>query len=220
MTQAPLAWFEPLYARADGNPALIPWAHLRPHPLLESWLDQPGLEVADADTLVVGCGLGDDADELARRGCRVTAFDLSGTAVAWARDRHGDGPDGARHPIRWEVADLFQPPENWRGMFGLVVEVRTIQSLTAELRDAAMQAIAGFVGTGGFLLHIGLLATSAEAAEEVEGPPWPLAPAELVAYEAAGLERLALEHPSVGDDRTMEIRATFRREDRAGPVVQ
>ena len=34
------AWFEPLYASAEGDPSKIPWADERPNPWLVEWLDQ------------------------------------------------------------------------------------------------------------------------------------------------------------------------------------
>ena len=204
------AWFEPLYERAAGNAAEVPWARLAPSPHLLRWLDQPGLEVAGSDALVVGCGLGDDAAELARRGCRVTAFDLSATAVGWARRRFEDDEVVVRR-VEWRVADLLDLPRDLRSSAGLVVEVRTVQSLPEELRDEAMTAIASTVAPGGVLVHVGLLATSPRAAHEWEGPPWALAPEELAAYERAGLERRDLAHPGDTDGPAMEVVLTMQR---------
>lgn len=206
-------WFEPLYDAAAGDAGQVPWARGEPDPLLLSWLDQPGLEVAGSDTLVVGCGLGDDAAELARRGCRVVAFDISPTAVAWARERFaGSG-------VEFLVADLLDLPGGLVASAGLVVEVRTVQSLPEELRGDAMAAIAAAVAPGGVLVHVGLVATNPRAAMTWDGPPWALAPDELVAYEQAGLQRLDLAHPTppagpagdVGD--AMEVVLTMRRPD-------
>lgn len=205
MDEDATSWFEPLYAAADGDADRVPWARRAPDPLLLSWLDQPGLAVAGSDALVVGCGLGDDAAELARRGCRVTAFDLSATAVDWARRRFGGlGVD-------WRVADLLDLSRDLVASAGLVVEVRTVQSLPERLRAAAMRAVASTVAPGGVLVHVGLLATSPRAAHEWEGPPWALSPDELRAYEDAGLQRLDLAHPEGADDRAMEVVLTMRR---------
>jgi SAM-dependent methyltransferase len=197
--------FDRLYASADGDPGAVPWARLAPSPLLLGWLDQPGLDVSGSDVLVVGCGLGDDAAELARRGCRVTAFDLSATAVDWARDRFAD------LGVTWDVGDLLDLPSSYTQSFGLVVEVRTIQSLPEDLRPAALAAVAGTVAPGGVLVHAGLMATSPRSAKQWEGPPWALSPDELRAYEAAGLERLSLAHPDAGDDPAMEVVLTLQR---------
>lgn len=200
-------WFEPLYEAAAGDADAVPWARGEPSPLLRAWLDQPGLEVADSDALVVGCGLGDDAAELARRGCRVVAFDLSPTAVAWARERFADTG------VEFLVADLLDLPGRLRASAGLVVEVRTMQSLPQELRPDAMRAIAATVAPGGLLVHVGLVATSPRAARTAEGPPWPLSPDELATYEQAGLVRLDLAHPPDVDDDVMEVVLTLQRPD-------
>ncbi len=204
-------WFEPLYDAAAGDPGQVPWARGEPDRLLRSWLDQPGLEVAGSDALVVGCWLGDDASELARRGCRVVAFDVSPTAVAWARERFADSG------VEFLVADLLDLPDRLVASAGLVVEVRTVQSLAEELRGDAMAAIAATVAPGGLLVHVGLLATNPRAAMTWDGPPWPLSPDELGAYEQAGLERLDLAHPPQSTESAeasgdaMEVVLTMQR---------
>ena len=70
---------------------------------------------------MVGCGLGDDAEELAARGFVVTAFDISAAAVAWCKQRF------PASRVNHELADLLQPPQSWdSGSF--IVEIYTIQS--------------------------------------------------------------------------------------------
>lgn len=215
MDQDGTDWFEPVYDQADGDADRVPWARGAPSPLLTSWLDQPGLEVAGSDVLVVGCGLGDDAAELARRGCRVVAFDVSESAVAWARQRFADASLAGSCEFR--VADLLDLPDDLVASAGLVVEVRTVQSLHERLRDDALRAIASTVAPGGLLVHIGLVATNPRAAATWDGPPWALAPDELGAYEAAGLQRLGLAHPPGVDGDAMEVVLTLQRPDPDAP---
>lgn len=211
--------YEAVYAQADGDAGAVPWAAQAPHAHLVGWLDQPGLDVTDVDAVVVGAGLGDDAVELARRGCRVTAFDISPTAVAWAQER----TRGAtyRHPIDWRVVDLLELPADMVGAFGLVVEVRTVQSLPGSIRDEAMLAIAALVGADGWLVATTLLATSDEAARTWEGPPWAQAPAELAAYRAGGLERITLDHPPLVEPAppAMDVRLVLHRPPRPADTV-
>jgi hypothetical protein len=82
--------FEAMYARADGDATVIPWSHRAPHPLLVAWLDEAaeGSPFGSGQALVIASGLGDDAEELARRGWEVTAFDASPTAIAWTERRY------------------------------------------------------------------------------------------------------------------------------------
>jgi SAM-dependent methyltransferase len=199
-------WFERLYAGADGDPRRIPWARGAPHRYVTDWLDQPGLDVTGVDAVVVGCGLGDEAADLARRGCRVTAFDVSPTAVEWARRRFPDVD------VDWRVVDLFDLPDDLLGAFGLVVEVRTVQSLPADRRDEAMHAVAALAGPGGYVVATLLLATSDTAARSWSGPPWALAPSELATFAMAGLERDGLDHPTgQQDEPAMEVRLVLHR---------
>ncbi len=92
-------WFEELYAEARSE-ADISWADLVPNPSLVEWLDA---HPVSGRALKVGAGLGDDAEELARRGLTVTAFDIAPTAVAWARRRFPDSR------VDYVVADVLAP---------------------------------------------------------------------------------------------------------------
>lgn len=197
-------WFEPLYARANRDASAVPWAGMEPMPQLVSWLDQLDGGVDGLTALVVGCGLGDDAAELARRGAIVTAFDVSATAVQWARERFGE------LGIDFVVADLFDLPAGWARSFDVVVEVRTIQSLPPSVRAPASAAVGRCVGPQGLLVVVALLATSQAAREAAGGPPWPLAPAELADFRVDGLDRLELAHPR-DSGAAMDVVATFAR---------
>jgi SAM-dependent methyltransferase len=171
-------WFERLYAEAGGDPGAISWADLAPNPLLVEWLERHPVR-RGARVLVPGCGLGEEAALLAAAGADVTAFDVSSTALEWARRRH---PGAA---VRWCRADLLDPPPEWRRAFDLVVEVYTLQCLPGAPRAAAIERLAGCVGAGGTLVAIGRLR---DDDTEPDGPPWPLARRELQGFEHAGLE--------------------------------
>ena len=165
----PLGWFEPLYAGATDDLAAIPWADQRPNPNLLAWLDaHPAL--AGRSALVVGCGLGDDAEELARRGLRATAFDISPTAIGWCRRRF---PASGVHYV---VADLLSPPPEWTGAFDLVFESYTLQVLSPDLRRPAMQSLSRFLAPRGALL---LISRGREPIDPPGEMPWPLTRHEL-----------------------------------------
>ena len=167
----PLAWFDELYREAARGDAIVPWDDRRANPLLVRWLDAHP-PAAGARALDVGCGTGDNAAELARRGWDVTAFDVAPAAIAAARVRFPDVP------IRWEVASATDPPAAWRGAFELVVEIFTLQVLPPEPRRRAAVALASLVAPGGTLV---VIARAREPHEPEGAMPWPLTRAELEA---------------------------------------
>jgi len=197
------AWFEERYraARADGTrPG---WADLRPNPNLTSWLDRAGLFLGRA--VVVGCGYGDDAGELARRGFSVTAFDVAPTAVDAATERFPGVP------VDWRTGDLFDLPPEWIGAFDLVVEIFTVQALPLSLRLRASHAVRSLVAPGGTLF---LFARGRDEGDSLNAnPPWPLTPADIAAIDGEGFERLSFE--DYGDPaeeaRPRRFRAVWRR---------
>ena len=82
----PTGWFEALYqeAEAQSDTTEIPWADGVPNPdLLTFWRNHP-LPSANKSALVVGSGLGDDAQQLAAWGFQTTAFDISESAIMTA----------------------------------------------------------------------------------------------------------------------------------------
>ncbi len=202
----PTGWFDPIYVQADGDASKVPWASMAPHNHVTGWLDQ--VDLTGVDAIVVGCGLGDDAAELARRGAKVTAFDVSQQAVDWARSRFAD------LDIDWQVGDVLDLHPDWLGAFGLVVEVRTVQSLPVKFRARAMAGVASLVGPGGYLLAVLHLATSAEAQAKFGGPPWPFAPSELADWAMAGLTRIELAHPPhvPAHAEVTDVRTVWQRE--------
>jgi SAM-dependent methyltransferase len=181
----PTGWFEPLYAAASGDERQVPWADLAPNPGLLAWARRAGATARKRGrALVIGCGLGDDAQELARWGMQVVAFDVSATAVAWAKRRF---PESA---VRYEEADLLAPPPAWTRSFDLVFEAYTLQSLPQSVLPAAIDRVAAFVAPGGTLL---VIARARDDHEEIEGPPWPLAASDFDRIERAGLTVVRFE---------------------------
>lgn len=156
----------------------MPWAALAPNPHLLDWLAGNPVGLDGREVLVVGCGLGDDAEVIAARGGVVTAFDIAPTAVAAARRRF------PRSPVTYVAADLLQPPPDWQGRFDLVVEIYTLQVLPGAARARAVAGLAQLTAPAGSVLVISRLR------DEQDPPgmmPWPLAAGELRALIDAGL---------------------------------
>ncbi len=197
------SWFERLYATAKGDASLVQWADLRPNPSLEEWARKTGLSGKGKAALVIGCGLGDDAEELARLGFHVTAFDISGTAVAWCRRRF---PCSA---VEYRVADLFSPPASWVGAFDFVLEAYTLQVLPPDVRQMAAERIASFVAPGGTLL---VICRGRELDDDPGAMPWPLTRGELDAFKRCALHEASFEDYLDGETPPVRrLRVEYRR---------
>lgn len=170
-----MAWFETVYATSEGDAAAVPWADMAPKPQLVEWLNENPGEGRRA--LDVACGLGDNAEAIAAAGYETTAFDLSPSAVSWAKERFSGTP------VHYLAADLLNPPPDWYGAFDLVHECYTIQALAGDLRERAVEAVAGFVRPGGTLL---VITRTRPEETDADGPPWPLTPSDLARFEALG----------------------------------
>ena len=179
--------YDELYRGAKGDPSKIPWADLKPNVNVTAWLDRemPGATPgAGQRALVVGCGLGDDAEELARRGFSVTAFDISRTAIEWCRKRFRNSR------VAYVVADLLEPPTAWPRAFDFVLESYTIQAMPLELRERALRQVADFVAPRGRLLIV------CRARDETDPPgdlPYPLTRHELDLLWHLGLRATSFE---------------------------
>ncbi|MET7970593.1 class I SAM-dependent methyltransferase [Micromonospora sp. NPDC005305] len=197
----PIGRFERLYADAERGVAVVPWDLDRAHSLLSEWTDRTRPDGSGRRAVVVGCGFGRDAEHLARLGFATVAFDISPTAVRTARLRHPDSP------VRYETADLLDPPHDWLGGFDFVLESMNVQALPAELRQRAIPAAGRLVAPGGTLL---VIAAGRRDDEVVEGPPWPLARAEVDAFAAGPLTPAPVEE-IVAPDGGLRWRAEFHR---------
>lgn len=183
-------WFDAFYREAGGDNEQIPWADLEPNKFFKIWADNIGLKGNGRKALVVGCGLGDDAKYLDELGFRVTGFDISPTAIEWAKRLH------AETDIQFEVADLFDPPGRWlpptaggtdrTGAFDFVLEVYTIQPLPIEIREQVIDSIAAFVANDGELV---VVTRGREDDEEPAELPWPLSRRDLSRFETHGLRQ-------------------------------
>jgi 2-polyprenyl-3-methyl-5-hydroxy-6-metoxy-1,4-benzoquinol methylase len=203
----PTGWFEVLYAEANWDETAIPWESGQPHPTFQTWLTQRNFKAdpPGQKALVVACGLGHDAEKLARLGFAVTAFDISPTAIAWCHRRF------PHSSVNYHVADLFDPPLQWLAGFDFVLDIYTIQALPPFMHEQTVAAIAGLVRPGGRLLA-SYLGREDERLLSY-GPPWPLAKFELDWFQQHGLTELAFEdyEEMVGEFCVRRFRAEYQK---------
>jgi SAM-dependent methyltransferase len=196
-------WFDALYKESGGDTEKIPWADMTPNRFFQAWAESTGLKGDGRKALVVGCGLGDDAKYLHDLGFRVTAFDISPTAIEWAKKVYGDSD------IQFEIADLFQPYRGWLGAFDFVLEIYTIQPLPMEMRPKVIDAIAAFIAPGGTLL---VVCRGREDDEEVGEVPWPLSKSDLSRFEANALREIDFQEFWDEEDEQRRFVVEYERE--------
>lgn len=177
----PTGWFEDLYAESRAGRAEVPWDVPAPSAHLRA-LDLPAGDGRRA--LVVGCGPGRDAEYVASLGYRVTAFDISATAIGLARERHPGTT------VDYVVADLLDPPAPWGQAFDLVLESNNVQALPASIRATAIATVGTFVAPGGTLIVLAAATTRIDS--DGDGPPWPLTRAEVDAFATGGLRPVSV----------------------------
>lgn len=182
----PTAWFETLYAAGQRGQIDMPWDRATPLPSLRDWLQAkaPG---AGRSAVVVGCGLGVDAEFVAAHGFHTTAFDISRTAIRTAQQRYPDSP------VDYRTADMLCLPREWQHAFDLVVEVINIQALPVSLRHQAIAAVANLVTEGGTLLAIENIRQDGDPLPN--RPPWPFSRAEIESFANHGLHTVAIQCP-------------------------
>jgi SAM-dependent methyltransferase len=180
----PTGWFERVYAAAESGQTAVPWDRGAPSRYVTGWAAARAPAGPGKRALVVGCGLGDDAEFVAGLGFGTVAFDIAPTAIAAARRRF---PGSA---VRYQTADLLDPPPQWHQAFDLVVESLTLQALPDPPRHDAITRLGGLVAAGGTLI---VIARAREPGQSVQGPPWALSRAEIDALAGDGLEPVRIE---------------------------
>jgi hypothetical protein len=206
LTSDPTGWFEELYVKAGAGEAEVPWEREEPNPRFVAWARERELDTAGKRAIVVGSGLGMDAEYVGRLGFDTTAFDVAPTAIRVTKARFPDSN------VNYVVADLLIPPPEWRQAFDFVFESITVQALPPEFHAEATRRVTELVAPGGTLL---VLSAAGEDGDEPDGPPWPLTRAEIEAFAQGGLEMVELEelHDDAGGVESFphRWRAEFRR---------
>jgi SAM-dependent methyltransferase len=176
----PNGWFEEFYDQAGGDISKVYWADLKPNPLLVAWIEEHPVP-AGKRAITIGCGLGDDAEMLARNGYQVTAFDISSSAIDMCRKRY---PDSI---VDYRIADLFNPPVDWKRGFDLLYECNTIQILVGLSRIRALEAISDLAISGGEII---VSCRSRKVGEQLDAFPLALDRDEIDGFQRAGLSEI------------------------------
>jgi SAM-dependent methyltransferase len=185
----PTRWFEEIWSAGARREIAVPWDRDTAYPPVLDFVDGKGPGVGRR-AVVVGAGLGADAELLAAHGYSTVAFDIAPSAVELARRRH---PDSA---VTYRVADLLDLPSELVGVFDLVIEVFTVQAMPRSLRSDAVAGVRRLLAPGGEALVIQFVRPDGAVDE---GPPWLLDRTEMESFAAGGvhLTRLGIHpHPS------------------------
>jgi 2-polyprenyl-3-methyl-5-hydroxy-6-metoxy-1,4-benzoquinol methylase len=181
----PTSWFDAMYRSASGDAGAIPWARLGPNPMLVEWLGMHHIEATGKRALVVGCGLGDDAEALAKYGFDVSAFDISPEAIEWCHRRFPESP------VHYTVDNLLALTDDWNGRFHFIMEAYTLQALPDQtLRMQAAKNLARCLAPNGVLL---VICFGREPNEVQASLPWPLSPDDLAIFPQCGLREVSFE---------------------------
>ena len=200
----PADWFEPLYAAANKNGEGVPWANMDTHPSFSRWLSQNQLLGINKLALVIGCGMGDDAIELEKRGFQVTAFDVSDTAIKFCKERF------PQTTVNFVQADLLKNQAQWYKKFDFVLEIYTLQALPPKYEKELIQKIAEFLAPDGQLLVVAEVSKKERTFEN--GPPWLLTPQHIDAFISCGLSvtRKNIQQDTSNHDETTTYVTTFK----------
>jgi len=141
----PTGWCNSIYEDAQGDYTAVFWADLEPSPYLVQWCKQNPISTKQK-AIVIGCGVGDDAQALDELGYEVTAFDISPEAIKLCKDRYPNSK------VNYLVADLFDYPKQWLESFDLIYECNTIQILPGKYRIKAREAISSLANKNAHVL--------------------------------------------------------------------
>jgi len=199
----PTGWFDSIYTDAQGDHKAVFWADLEPNPYLLNWLNRDIVEHVGRKAIVVGCGVGDDAEALSEAGYEVTAFDISPEAIRLCKKRY----PGTR--VNYLVADLFNYPSSWAEGFALVYECNTIQVLPGKYRILARDAMVSLIAPQGYIL---VSCRSRNKGEQEDDIPLPLDREEIDGFIRCGLsEESFIAYDDTQDPPVPHFFATYKK---------
>lgn len=133
-----------IYKETNNQPG---WDLNGPTPILKHII--PQLKIPKSRILVVGCGRGHDAFELAQRGNVVTAVDFSEEAIKEAKRLYPESEN-----LKFLQADVFNLPEKYFGYFDIVFEHTLFCAIDPSKRNALVKVYKSMLADHGHLLGI------------------------------------------------------------------
>ncbi len=153
------------------------WDKGAPSPPMRQYLERHAVK---GRALVPGCGHGHEVVMAVEHGLDAIGLDIAPTAVAEARALY---PQLAE---RFVTGDLFDPPEEMRGAFDVVLEHTCMSGLPPALRADYRRGIDLTLRPGGLLIGVWFINPDLDPGDE--GPPFPLSVPDLTALFAKGYE--------------------------------
>jgi len=146
------AWSSPAYWQDRFATGDTPWELHHPSTVLSEALGELksfGVHVSGARVLSPGCGSGEDALELMRRGADVTAVDWSHEAVSRLSEKIVTLDDASRSRIHVCEGDLFSVGPHG---FDLVAEHTFFCAIDPSQRPTYAHTMAQVVKRGGYIV--------------------------------------------------------------------
>jgi len=162
------------------------WDKGAPAPAMKQYLAR---QMVRGRALVPGCGHGHEVALAVEHGLDATGLDIAPTAVSEARALY---PQLAE---RFVTGSLFDPPEEMRGAYDVVLEHTCMSGLHPTLRADYRRGIDLTLRRGGLLIGVWYINPAVDPGKE--GPPFPFSVADLTALFAEGYEIVADYMPDV-----------------------
>ena len=153
------------------------WDKGAPAPAMKQYLAR---HTVRGRALVPGCGHGHEVALAVEHGLDATGLDIAPTAVSEARALY---PQLAE---RFVTGSLFDPPEEMRGAYDVVLEHTCMSGLHPTLRADYRRGIDLTLRRGGLLIGVWYINPAVDPGKE--GPPFPFSVADLTALFAEGYE--------------------------------
>jgi SAM-dependent methyltransferase len=153
------------------------WDKGAPAPAMKQYLAR---QTVRGRALVPGCGRGHEVALAVEYGLDATGLDIAPTGVAEARAKY---PHLAE---RFVTGNLFDPPEEMRGAFDVVLEHTCMSALPPTLRADYRRGIDLTLRPGGLLIGVWFINPALDPGEL--GPPFPFSVADLTALFAKDYE--------------------------------